>query len=112
MDPTPKRIKRLVREFAGIAHERELDLALRDLHADFERWERRELTAFELNDRIHQFYQGPSRRIWAKYDTGHLEPALASAIALSIVREDELPRELLEHLGRLIEFFEADESGS
>lgn len=34
----PKRIKRLVREWAGIAHDRELGQALLDLRAHFDRW--------------------------------------------------------------------------
>ena len=110
MQDTPKRIKRLVREWAGIAHDRELQKALLDLRAHFDHWQRAEITAGELNDLIHRFHDGDSRTIWKKYATNHLEPALGSAVATGIIRRDELPSELLQHIAGLIEFYEAEES--
>jgi hypothetical protein len=37
MQEVPKRIKRLVRDWAGIAHDRDLRKALSELHAQFDR---------------------------------------------------------------------------
>ena len=58
MPETSKRIKRLVREYAAIAHDRELGQALRDLDVQFGRWRNGEISAAELNDVIHQFHDG------------------------------------------------------
>ena len=107
---TPKRIKRLVREYAGIAHDRELEAALLGLRGEFDRWQRGEITPGQLTDLIHQFHQGPARRIWAKYSTNHLNPAVAYAIAMGFLRKDELPQELLQYLSALIELYEAGDS--
>ncbi len=112
MQDTSKRIKRLVREWAGIAHDRELGKALLDLRAQFDRWQRGEIGAVELNDLIHRFHDGGSRNIWKKYATNHLEPALGFAIATGILRREELPPELLQHIAGLIEFCEAEEPAS
>ena len=112
MQDTPKRIKRLVRDWAGIAHDRELRKALLDLRGQFDRWQRGEINAVELNDLIHRFHDGDSRTIWKKYATNHLEPALAYAVATGILRRDELPPDLLQHIAGLIEFYEAGESAS
>jgi hypothetical protein len=112
MQDTPKRIKRLVRESAGIAHDRELGKALLDLRAQFDRWQRGEISAVELNDLIHRFHEGVSRDIWKKYATNHLEPALGFAVATGILRRDELAPELVQHIAGLIEFYEAEESAS
>ena len=106
---TPKRLKRLVREWAGIAHDRDLRRALSELRVEFDRWDRGEIDSFELNKAIHQFHDGTSREIWKRYATSHLEPAVASAVAAGVVRKEELPVELVAHIAGLIEFYAADQ---
>ena len=112
MQDTPKRLNRLVREWAAVAHDRELNKALLDLRAYFDAWQRREITAADLNDLIHHFHQGASREIWRKYATNHLEPAIGFAVATGILRQEELPPELLQHVAGLIEFYEVEQSAS
>ena len=112
MPDPPKALKRLVREWAAIAHDRELGGALLELRAQFERWQRGEIAAADLNYLIHQFHQGASREIWKRYATNRLEPAIGSAVAAGILRREELPEELLRHIAGLIEFYEADDAGS
>ena len=105
-------MKRLVRERAAIAHDRELGQALLQLRTHFDRCQRGEIAAADLNDLIHQFHQGASREIWKRYANNHLEPAIGSAVAAGILRREELPEDLLRHVSGLIDFFEADDSGS
>lgn len=112
MERGPKNIRRLVREYAAIAHERELADALGRLGAEFARWERKELSSHDLSDAIHQFHQGPARDIWAKYNTNHLEPALGMAVATGILRKGEIPEELLEHLAGRVDYYGQDSSDS
>jgi hypothetical protein len=112
MQDVPRRIRQLVREWAGIAHDRDLRKALGELRIQFGRWERGEISSFELNDFIHQFHDGTSREIWKRYATSHLEPAVASAVASGVLGKQEIPRELLDHIAGLIEFFEADQAGA
>jgi hypothetical protein len=112
MQEVPKRIKRLVREWAGIAHDRDLRKALSELRVQFDRWERGDIDAFELNDLVHRFHEDASREIWKRYATTHLEPAVASAVAVGVLRKEELPEELVQHIARMIEFYEHDLSAS
>jgi hypothetical protein len=112
MQEVSKRIKRQVREWAAIAHDRELRKALGELRAQFDLWERGEIDSFELNERVHRFHQDTSREIWKRYATTHLEPAIASAVAVGVLRRQELPPELLNHISGLIEFYEHDLSTS
>ena len=111
MQDAPKQIKRLVREWAGIAHDRDLRKALSELRLQFERWDRGEIDSFELNELVHRFHQDTARDIWNRYATGHLEPAVASAVAAGVLRTEELPAQLVQHIAGLIEFYEADRSG-
>ena len=112
MQDVPKRIKRLVREWAGIAHDRDLRNALSELGAQFARWDRGEIDSFELNELVHRFHRNTARDIWKRYATTHLEPAVASAVAAGVLRKEELPAELLQHIAGLIEFYEHDLSAS
>lgn len=112
MQEVPKRIKRLVREWAGIAHDRELRRALGELRIQFDRWEHGDIDAFELNDLVHRFHQDASREIWKRYVTTHLEPAVASAVAAGVLRKEELPAEVVQHIAGLIDFYEHDLSAS
>jgi hypothetical protein len=107
-----KRMKRLVREWAAIAHDRDLRKALGELREQFDRWDRGEIDSFELNELVHRFHEGTAREIWKKYATSHLEPAVASAMAAGVLRKEELPAELLRHVAGLIEFYEQDLSAS
>ena len=112
MEEIPKQLKRQVREWAGIAHERDLRKALGELRVEFDRWERGEIDSFELNERLHRFHQDTSREIWKRYATTHLEPAIASAVVAGVIRKEELPPALLQHVAGWIEFYQRDLSAS
>lgn len=101
----PKRVKRLLREFAAKAHEEELRRALAPLANAFERWSRGEVDSFELSDLIHAFHQGPSRDLFVRYTTRPHDSAVAHAIATGIIDRSQAPAELLEHLARALEFY-------
>ena len=58
MGDIPKRVKRLLREYASAAHEEELRRALLPLAEAFKRWEHGDLDSGELSDLIHRFHQG------------------------------------------------------
>ena len=110
MQDTPKVIKRLVRQWAETAYDRELSKALLELGEQFDRWQRAEISAFELTELIHRFHDGDSRDLWKKYATNQLEPALGVAVAAGVVRREELPPNLLQHLASVIEFYQPEKS--
>ncbi len=112
MDEIHKRLKRLVREWAGVAHDRELSRALLDLRGHFDRWQRGEIGPSDLNDMIHQYHQGTARDIWKHYSTNYLEPAVGFCVATGVVQREELPPELLEHVAGWIQFYESGRSAS
>src|SRR2546426_12341514 len=80
MAETPKRVKRLLREYAAVAHEEELRRALLPVAEAFKRWERAELDSGGLSEIIHKFHQGPARDLWGRYNTAHLEMAAPFAM--------------------------------
>ena len=106
----PKRIKRLLREQAEIAHDRELGAALSRLASDFRRWERGEITSFQLSDLIHAFHQGISRDLFVKYDRPTYRAGVAHALATGIIDKAQVAPELLEHLAGVIDFYESEDA--
>ncbi len=112
MEQASKRRKRLVRQWASVAHDRELSQALLELRRHFDRWQRGEIGPSKLNELIHKYHQGAAREIWKHYATNHLEPAIGFCIATGILRRDELPSELCEHVAGWIQFYESEQSAS
>jgi|SRR5215468_3739316 len=110
MTDVPKRIKRLLREYAAAAHEEELRRALVPIAEAFKRWERRELESGELSEMIHRFHQGPARDLWVRYNTPHLPMAVAAAIATGVLSRETIPAELLDHLAGAIRFYEQEQA--
>jgi len=110
MADAPKRIKRLLREYAGAAHEEELRRALLPVSEAFGRWARRELGNGELSEIIHRFHQGPARELWVRYNTSHLEMAVAFAITTGVLGRETIPAELLEHLAGALRFYEEEQA--
>jgi hypothetical protein len=112
MADTPKRIKRLLREYAAAVHEEELRRALVPVAEAFKRWERRELDSGELTEVIHRFHQGPARDLWVRYNTAHLEMVVAFAIRSGLLSRDTIPAELLDHLAGAMRFYEEEQATS
>lgn len=112
MAETPKRIRRLLREYAAAAHEEELRRALLPVAEAFKRWERRELDSGELSEIIHKFHQGPARDLWVRYNTGHPEMAVALAITTGLLSRDTMPAEMLDHLAAPMRFYEEQQATS
>jgi len=108
MSDTTKNIKRLLREQAALAYEEELRRALAPLAAAFDQWKEGKLNSDTINDMIHEFHQGPHRDLYSRYNSKMYEPTIAYAIVNGILDRAKVPKELLEHLARLINHYESD----
>ena len=101
----PKKIKKLIREFAAEAHERELHRELTRLDRRFAEWRNSQLGSGALSDEIHQYENGPSCELFKRYNGGLLDMMVAYAIAADILKREEIPAELLEALHSPLEYF-------
>ena len=99
-------MRKLLRELAAIANERELTAALKELHAYFTEWQAKKIDSFELNDRIHKYHQETAREIWKMYNmTKPGGMMVARALALGFLSKEEIGPDLVEKLGPLINFW-------
>ena len=97
--------KKKLRELAAIANERELDQEMEMLYQHFENWRNEKISCFELSDLIHTFHQGPSREIWKMYTYPDPDTAVSRAVALGLLKKEEIPENLLDILDLKIGFF-------
>jgi hypothetical protein len=104
----PKRLRRLLREYASAAHEEELRRALLPLADAFRRWEQGALSSGELSELIHQYHQGAARELYRRHSTTHLVAPVAYAVAAGILDRTALPGDLPEYLAGMIAFYEQE----
>lgn len=102
----PKQIRRLIREFAAEAYERELRRELTRLDAAFGAWRKGELSSGELDSRIHQYETRTARDLYKQYNYGEADMNVAYAIVTGILDREEIPAELGQALDPLIGFYQ------
>ena len=95
--------KRCLRELAALAYERELGTELGKIEVEFGRWRRGEIDAHALEDVIHKFHNGPSRKLYSLYTGSMLEFAAAGAVARGVVSAAEIPQEIADVISRYTE---------
>jgi hypothetical protein len=85
-------------DLANLAYERELNRELSKLQQHLELYRGRENKFFQMTDLKLKFMQETSDEILNLYD--HLEPdqAVSRAVALGLLRREEIPQEMQERL--------------
>ena len=100
MTELTKKQKKHLRLLAGQCYEKEMSLALEKLYENFQKWKKSEITAWDLNDKIHEHHDLTARELWKTYEQMN-DSGLAVAFALakgiiSIEDVDDDCRELVE----------------
>ena len=88
--------KRRLRELAALAHEEELQRAIKALDEQFDLWRKGELDPFELNEQIHQFHNGASRELYKMYAMGDPFFGIARAINIGILDRTLIEPEVMK----------------
>ena len=107
MNDYPKSIKRLLREFAAEAYEKELSRELARLEESFAEWRDEKINSGELSNRIHQYETGASRELFKKYNEGKNDFNVAYAIVTGILDQEDIPEELIEAIAKHMRFYES-----
>ena len=107
MPDMTKSQKKQLRQLAGQCYEKEMTLALETLYEDFRKWEKSEITAWNLNDKIHQYHNGTARELYKLYE-GPSGPivALSQAVAKGIINIEDVPENCRPLLAGLIDMYQ------
>ena len=96
--------KRNLREMAKRCYEIEMSQALQDLYEDFKKWNKNEITAWELNDKIHQHHNGTARDLYKFYElSGDSRVVVSRAVVKGIITIEEVQENCRPLLARFIE---------
>lgn len=110
MDQIPKHIKRAIRQLADQAYEIELARELAALQDELGRWQRGEITAFDVSEAIHRFHDGRARDLYTTYTSRHPKAAVAYAIQRGILDQATITPDVLEELAGALSMYEASAS--
>ncbi len=98
-----KRVRKLIREYAVLAYERELAAELGKLADRVNAWKQGEISPWKLNDEIWNYVKGPQREMWKKYtNKDFLDMVVARAVADGFLKREEVQGGVLESIEDLI----------
>lgn len=103
----PKPIKKLIRHYMIEAYERELHRELTKLDQSFMEWRQGKISSGELSYRVHEYETGPSRALFKQYNGGQDDASVAYAIVVGILKQEEIPPELLEALENWLALYQS-----
>ncbi len=102
--------KRELQILASEAYNVELAKELEKLEADFKFWRKGDISAIELNDRIHEYYSGPNKQLYKFYQMQNQpEAVVARAVALDLITRDRLSPEVGEKIVHLVQFYKGND---
>lgn len=106
MDKPNKKLRKELRSLAAMAYEAEMEEALSSLEDAFKAWRNKRMDAFELNEKIHRYHQGPAREIYNRYSVQSMTDLMvAQAVASGLIAEDALSEEMKSFLAPKIAIY-------
>ena len=103
-----KSVKKELCDLVYAAHEKALRDGLEKLGKHFERWQRGEIDAIAIADRIREFDEGPSRAVYRRFTwsrNDELARLVADAIRSGLLAETELSPKAVAAVSRWLSFF-------
>ncbi len=93
---------------AGIAYERDMSRCLEVVKKNFEWWERKEITVWELNDKIHEYHNDIARELYKIYEMNDPHIAVACGIRQGVLDKKEVNEDCMSKLHGILEYFESN----
>jgi hypothetical protein len=106
----PSHVKKMLQTWSTEAYRREMERELARLEQDIDAWKRDRISSEELSHRVHAWDAGPSKALSKQYDYGHPDTNVAFAVVAGILKEKELPAEMLEAIAAPLEMYRAMKS--
>ncbi|MBA3721249.1 MAG: hypothetical protein H0W88_02475 [Parachlamydiaceae bacterium] len=93
-----KKTKKELRKLLTTAYARELDQHILELSMKFEDWKNRKIDCWDLNDNIHKFHDGISRKLFDAYNARGVDDLymISRAFASNLLLKEEIPTEAIE----------------
>lgn len=87
-----------MKELSGKAYERELHEEMDKLAGQFQLWRDNQIDIWDLEEAVHKFHNGPSRKLYARYTDLSPEQVLPYALHKGLVSDADLPEEIADEM--------------
>lgn len=107
MPEMKKSQKKHLQGLANRCYEIEVSMALQNLGGNFKKWKNKEITTWELNEKIHQYHNGTARDLYKFYELlKDPRVAVAQAVSKGIIKIEDVQKNCRPLLTSLIEIYE------
>jgi len=109
MSDMTKSQKKHLRQLAKDCYEKEMSLALESLSEHFKKWEAKEISTWDLNDKIHEHHNKTARDLWKIYENlSDPRVALSQAVVKGIINIEDIQEDCRPLLQGLIDFYRSE----
>lgn len=102
MEEMTKAVKRELRELGGKVYEAEMTLELDKIYAEFQAWKAGTIDCWDLNDEIHKFHNGVSRKMWGFYSGRQPEFEIVYGLNNGLITRSDISDAAWPYIERLI----------
>jgi hypothetical protein len=105
MTELTKKQKKHLRELTDIAYERDMSRCLEVLTDKFEAWKKKEISTWDLNQKIHEYHNEIARELYKSYTMNDPIFTVAFGVAqgvISLNEVDQTCREIISSLSDAI----------
>jgi hypothetical protein len=97
---------RKLKELAGEVYRLELDAELDKLFAVFQSWKFGEIDCWDVEEAIHKFHQGPSRKLYSYHNDADADLIVAWAVKCGILSSEQIPEDLIEAITNIMTIYD------
>ena len=107
MSDMTKSQKKHLRELSNRCYEIEMSESLDKLNENFKKWKNKDITVWDLNEKVHQHHDGTARNLYKRYEL-LTDPrvAVAQAVSKGIINIEDVQKNCRSLLKSLIEFYD------
>ncbi|NLV21156.1 MAG: hypothetical protein GXY49_04115 [Syntrophomonadaceae bacterium] len=95
-----------LKELAGEVYKIELDAELDKLFDVFQSWKSGKVDCWDVEEAIHKFHQGPSRKLYNRHNNADADIIVAWALKGGILPADKVPEDLLEEIKHIMAIYD------
>ena len=85
----------------------ELDAELEKLFTVFQSWKSGEKECWDVEEAIHKFHRGPSRKLYNRHSTVDADIIVAWAVKSGILPAEKVGEELLEEIEHIMAIYDS-----
>jgi len=97
---------RILKDLAAEVYRIELDAELDKLFDIFQSWKSGKIDCWNMEEAIHKFHQGPSRKLYNYHNGVDADLIVAWALKRGILSSEKIPGDLLEEIKALMTIYD------